>query len=132
METQFMVDSIAAHTAKNLADFACLIEVEDYAVYRKWFYGTFFYGPHETPCYRKSKSLSDKGYIVTAWDNGEMFKTPAERNRACVLDASRHARYDRSRGEVLRIANDPLYWASKACFRDILMGTIVEEKHAEA
>ena len=122
METQFMVDSIAAHTAKNLADFACMVEIEEYAVYQGWFYDTFFYGPHETPCYRKSKSLSDKGHIITAWDNGKVFKNPAERNRACVLDASQHAHHDRSRGEVLHAANVPSQGPPRAHFRDILKG----------
>ena len=115
-------DFIAKQTAKNLAEFACMFEVEPYVVYRGWFYTPLLYGSNERPAYRKSWGWDSKGYIVTAWDNGKVFKNQADRNRACVLDASKHARYDRSRGKVLRIANNSSTTASRVHFRDILMG----------
>jgi len=127
--TNSTTDFIAKQTAKDLAAFACMFEVEPYVVYRGWFYEPLFYGASELPAYRKSKSLEDIGYITTAWDNGRMFQNRADRNRACVLDASKHASRDRSRGKVLRIANNPSTTASRAYFRDILTEPTVEEKH---
>ena len=77
-------DFIAKQTAKNLAEFACMFEVEPYVVYRGWFYTPLLYGSNERPAYRKSWGWDSKGYIVTAWDNGKVFKNQADRNRAFV------------------------------------------------
>jgi len=126
-----MTDYMAGCTSKDLADFACKFEVEPFAVYRGWYFQPMFYGAGQRSAYRKSRGLEDKGHITTAWDNGTKFKNQADRNRACVLDAAQHASQDKSRGEVLRAANDPTHGASRVHFRALLMGETGEDGEDE-
>lgn len=90
------------HECENLLDMARRFKREPYVIYRGTIYEPLVLGPAETPAYRRSTDLANRGEIVTAWPDGKAFDSQVERDEACLEDASTLAPDDPARLEAVR------------------------------
>ena len=78
-------------TVRTLADFARRFPAWPYVWFRGLLFSTVYFGPAETPSYRVSESLSDRGLIVCRDAAGALFRTRVDRDLAALAEAARTA-----------------------------------------
>ena len=88
-------------------------------IYRGDYYAPLFYGGNETPAYRRSSGLGDRGVIITAWPDSRIFRSRAERDEACVADAAAEAQDDPTRAEALAFVREASERAIKGAARRV-------------
>ena len=63
-------------------------------------------GDTDTPAYRRSSGLPDPGLVITTWPDGKVFDSPAERDTACLRDATRVAFGDLAQGDARELVHE--------------------------
>ena len=104
-------------TYATLAEFARAFKRQPYAIYRGVCYEPLFWGPSETPAYRRSAGMSDPGEIVTTWPDGRVFESQVERDGACVADAAAEDLDDPTRHQALAFVREASERAVKGAAR---------------
>ena len=93
------VDFRAIRTVTTLSDFAKRFPAWPYCWFRGRLFSSLYFGPSETPSYRVSRSLADRGEIACRDAAGELFRTGVARDLAALTEAARLAPGDSTLAE---------------------------------